>query len=65
MGRNAFKELINSLYRIKCMCWLPPWLSGKESACNAEDAGPLPGSGTSPGGEVVTCAHILPGKARG
>ena len=32
---------------------LPPWLSSKESACNAGDAGDLgsiPGSGRSPGG---------------
>ena len=32
---------------------LPQWLSGKESACNAEDAGDtgsIPGSGRSPGG---------------
>ena len=30
---------------------LPPWLSGKESACNvgaAGDEGPIPGSGRSP-----------------
>ena len=26
------------------------WLRGKESACNAEDAGLIPGSGRSPGG---------------
>ena len=32
---------------------LPQWLSGKESTCDAEDAGGLgliPGSGRSPGG---------------
>ena len=32
---------------------LPPWLSGKETACNAEtagEAGSIPGSGRSPGG---------------
>ena len=28
---------------------LPRWLSGKESACQAGDAGSTPGSGTSPG----------------
>ena len=28
---------------------LPWWLSGKESACNAGDAGSIPGSGRSPG----------------
>ena len=30
---------------------LPRWLGGKESACNAGDAGSIPGSGRSPGGE--------------
>ena len=29
---------------------LPQWLSGKESTCNAEDTGSIPGSGRSPGG---------------
>jgi len=28
--------------------WLPSWLSGKESACNAADAGLTPGLGRSP-----------------
>ena len=28
---------------------LPRWLSGKESACSAEDSGSVPGSGRSPG----------------
>ena len=35
---------------------LPLWLSGKESSCNAGDAGDtasIPGSGRSPGGESV------------
>ena len=35
-------------------CGLPRWLSGKESACNAGDAGDtswIPGSGISPGVE--------------
>ena len=27
---------------------LPPWLSGKESACNAEDVGLIPGLGRFP-----------------
>ena len=30
--------------------WLPRWLSDKESACNAGDAGSIPGSGRSRGG---------------
>ena len=29
---------------------LPWWLSGKESTCNAGDAGLIPGSGRYPGG---------------
>ena len=29
---------------------LPRWLSGKESACNAENLGSIPGSRRSPGG---------------
>ena len=29
----------------------PWWLSGKESSCNARDAGSIPGLGRSPGGE--------------
>ena len=29
---------------------LPWWLSGEESACNAGDAGSIPGSGRFPGG---------------
>ena len=29
---------------------LPPWLSGKESTCNAGDVGSIPGSGRSPEG---------------
>ena len=33
---------------VTCMCWLPWWLSGKESTCNAEDAGSIPGLGRSP-----------------
>ena len=48
---QIFNKIINSLiYRFK---GLPRWLSGKESACNAGDAGDtgsIPGSGRSPGG---------------
>ena len=29
---------------------LPQWLRGKESSCNVEDVGSIPGSGRSPGG---------------
>ena len=37
------------------MRWLPQWLSGKESTCNAgvaEDTGSIPGLGRSPGGAL-------------
>ena len=30
-------------------CQLSRWLDGKESACNAEDMGSIPGLGRSPG----------------
>ena len=36
-----------------CVCVLPQWLSGKESACSTGatgDVGSIPGSGRSPGG---------------
>ena len=37
-----------------CVCVLPQWLSGKESACSTGatgDVGSIPGSGRFPGGE--------------
>ena len=34
-------------------------LSSKEPACNAEDSGSTPGSGRSPGEEMVTHSSIL------
>ena len=35
----------------KCITYIvPQWLSGKESAFNAGDTGPIPGSARSPGG---------------
>ena len=40
-------------------CRLPWWLSGKESACNAGDAGSVPGSGRSPGGGHGNHSSIL------
>ena len=42
----------NSLVSFCCLqgsIRLPWWLSGKESACNAGDAGSIPGSGISHG----------------
>ena len=38
---------------------LPWWISGKESACNAGDAGSIPGLGRSPGGENAAHCSIL------
>ena len=38
---------------------LPRWLSGKESACQTQDAGLIHGSGRSPGGEMATHSSIL------
>ena len=45
---------------------LPRWLSGKESACNAGDAGLIPGLGRSPGeGNGYPTPVFLPGKSHG
>ena len=38
-----------SLITGMCTLGLPWWLSGKESACKAEDVGSIPGLGRSPG----------------
>ena len=38
---------------------LPWWLSGKESACNAGDAGSIPGSGNPLEKEMATHSSIL------
>ena len=37
----------------------PWWLSGKESACSAEDPDSIPGLGRSPGGGMTTHSIIL------
>ena len=42
-------EIFKVLMKFSCQSWLPRWLSGKESACSAGDAGLIPGSGRSPG----------------
>ena len=34
---------------MKSVMWLPSWLSGKESTCNAGDMGSIPGLGRFPG----------------
>ena len=47
---------------------LPWWLSSKESSCSAGDAddvGLIPGSGRSPGEEVLPPPIFLPGKSHG
>ena len=41
------------------MNMLPRWLSGKESACQAEDMGLIPGLGRSSGKEMATHSSIL------
>ena len=35
--------------KMEKIIWLPWWLDGKASACNAGDLGLIPGSGRSPG----------------
>ena len=42
-----------------CTNWLPWWLSGKESACNAGDLGLIPGLGRSPVGGQGIHSNIL------
>jgi len=42
-------EVQSCLFEIFHFMGLPWWLSGKESACNARDAGSFPGLGRSPG----------------
>jgi len=39
--------------------FIPRWLSGKESACKAGDAGFMPGSEGSPGGGHAKHSNIL------
>ena len=55
------KLAVNTLY-----AGLPRWLSGKESTCNAGNAGLIPGFGRSPGiwnGSLTPV--FLPGKSHG
>ena len=45
---------------------LPPWLSGKESACNEEDAGLIPGLGRFPWRKAWQSTPVfLPGEFHG
>ena len=55
-----------------CVCvyiyWLPWWISGKESACNAQDPGSIPGSGRSSGegnGYPLQYSHLENSMDRG
>ena len=46
--------------------WLPWWLSGLESACNAGDVGSIPGLGKSPSeGNGNPLQYFLPGQSHG
>ena len=57
--QDGFPQAI-ALYR------LPYWLSGKESACSAENSGSVPGLGGSPGeGYEQPTLVFLPGKSHG
>ena len=40
---------LRNLSKIKTLLGLPRWLSGKESACQAENVGSVPGLGRCPG----------------
>ena len=44
---------------------LPWWISGKESSCNAGDAGSIPGLGRSPGGGQQPTPGLLPRESHG
>ena len=46
-------------------CWLPEWLSGKESACQVGDTGSIPGLGKSPGEGWQPTPLFLLGKSHG
>ena len=52
--RNGFASCFCALVffwtSLNIQMWLPKWLSGKESACNAGGTGSIPGSGKSPEG---------------
>ena len=57
------KKILKSWYSCGFEIWnmylngLPRWLSGKESAYSAGDAGSIPGSGRSPGGRNGNPLH--------
>ena len=62
MQECRFDEFLEIALLVKRLCMynfiytyilygLPWWLSGKESACNAEDVGSIPGLGRSPAEE--------------
>ena len=49
-GRHLLFATGSSLLVNVLLRGLPGWLSGKEPACSAGDAGLIPGTGRSPGG---------------
>ena len=44
---------------------LPWWLSSRESTCSARELGPIPRSGSFPGGVHVNPPVVLPGGSHG
>ena len=60
--------MLGSLYQNLELLGLLWWLNGKESACNAEGLGLIPGSGRSPGegnGYPLHCSSLENPKDRG
>ena len=49
MTHRIFLSTIKKLGPVVCKPRLAWWLGGKESACNADDMGWIPGMGRSPG----------------
>ena len=56
LHRNTHTKVQKVTYSSR---WRPWWLSGKESACIAGDAGSIPGSGRSLGEGMATHSSIL------
>ena len=67
MGVISFaKKYTMFIYASISHIGLPRWLRGKGSACNARDAGLIPGSGRSPGGRHGNPIPVfLPGESHG
>ena len=49
---------------MKSVMWLPSWLSGKESTCQAADADPIPGSISPEGGNGTPLQYSFLGNPR-